>query len=294
MTFLKSLRDILVSSVSSLRLWLFEIVGVALMLAVWFGWLHINDKYWWQLLFSGIVAVVIGLLAIIVSAGALDYTLDLARDKATASAVGAVRRALWHLLSFLLWAVLGLVCWAVVLWITDYKHSFPGWLRSELPAWLRRIISEPAIDSAYNLLMEFLFWVLAPAIMLPLGALCADKGFRGFISFRLWFRMARSLATWFVLIVAALLGIYCTDKLLDWKLSEKASLFAEESWLGIRLIVVYLLKVFAWLLVCSALARARLRAEAAPVTATPAPAASPAGTVKKEESSKPATEPAKA
>ena len=124
------------------------------------------------------------------------------------------------------------------------------------------MISEPAIRNLYICFIGFLRWVLLPGLLLPVALLCADKNFRGFIQLRAWSRMLRNVSYWVVLIIAALIGVYCNVKILGWTLNPKtASLGAEKVWLGFRLIVVYLLAIFSWLWVCAMLARSRLKAD---------------------------------
>ena len=75
--------------------------------------------------------------------------------------------------------------------------------------------------------------------------------------------MLLNLAWWIVVVVAWFLGVYCTTKLLEWKLDPRtASLHGEEIWLAFRMLLAYLLMLFNWLWTCVMLARARTKAEA--------------------------------
>jgi hypothetical protein len=65
------------------------------------------------------------------------------------------------------------------------------------------------------------------------------------------------VAYWVVMIVAALIGAYLTDKILGWTLNpDTATLGGEKTWLAFRLLVAYLLALFSWFWVCAMLGHA--------------------------------------
>ena len=253
----RSLSATFVSALRHPRLWLLQFFGNAAILLIFVLWLHIPDAYWWQLLFQGVIVIVLLVGALLLQGGTLNYYSDICDNKA-AGLKPAFWSALKHLPAFAIWAFIVHFLLHLTGHLDEYQYSFPGYLRSEFPAWLRRHISEPGMDSFYAGFVAFLYWVVVPGLLLPLGLLCANSGFRGFLRLRAWWRAIRNLAYWIVLIVAALIGVYCSTKLMDWKLNPNtATLTGEKVWLAFRLFIAYLLALFSWLWVCSMLARAR-------------------------------------
>lgn len=252
----KSLSATFISVFHHPRLWLLQFFGNAVIIAIFMLWLHIPDAYWWQLFFQAVIALALLIGALLLHGGTLNYYSDITEGK-DAGLKAAFKNALRHLPAF---AISVAILYVVFLFVRklDYQYELPGYLRSEMPAWLRRLISEPAMDNLYEAFAFIIRWVVVPALILPLCLLCARMGFRGFISFRPWWKIIRSLAFWIVLILAVLLGVYCTGKIMDWLLNPKsASLGAEKVWLVFRLFVVYLLVLFSWLWVCCMIVRAR-------------------------------------
>jgi hypothetical protein len=290
-----SLRTTLVDPLLNLRMWLLQVLGNALLIALFAWFLHIGDGYTWQIVLSGVLALLVAGATLVIYGGSMNYALDRSSANAGAGAVAdsenngppaglmpAMRRAAAHLLPLLLWAIVFYLLESRIDHLEDYQYSFPGWLRSEFPAWLRKLISEPAIDRGYMLSVSFLRWTLLPAVLLPLGLLCADQGFRGLFSIRVWWRMVRRLRWWIVLLLTALIGVHLIGTLMGWKLNPlTASLGAEKVWLGLRLLAAFVVAVAAWLVICAALAYNRRRedddtsgtAEEVPVPA-PVPVAS--------------------
>ena len=267
------LRTALIAPLLNLRLWLLQFFGNALLIAVFAWFLHIGDGYTSQIVLSAtlVLLMVAGLL--VLHGGTMNCALDSARMGRAADLKPALKRVAVPLLPLLIWAVVFYLLESWVDKLDDYQYSFPGWLRSEFPAWLRRMISEPGMGRAYSVCVSFVRWTLVPGLLLPLGVLCADLGFRGLVSFRAWARILRRLRYWIVLVIAGLLGVYCTGALMKWTLDpQTASLMQEEIWLGSRLLVGYLLAIAAWLITCTALANAHREGETSGVPAeTPEP-----------------------
>ncbi|HWZ45672.1 MAG TPA: hypothetical protein VNW97_19510 [Candidatus Saccharimonadales bacterium] len=290
-----SLRTTLIDPWLNLRMWLLQFLGNTLLIAAFAWFLHIGDGYTSQIIFSAILVLLLVGATLVIHGGAMNYALDTANasaaagpgtqsDAQPAGLAPAMRRAASHLLPLLLWAFLFYLLERLTNRMEDYQYSFPGWLRSEFPAWLRKLISEPAIDRGYTLGVSFLRWTFIPALLLPLGLLCADRGFRGLISVRLWWRMARRLRWWIVLLLTALLTVYLVAALMDWKLNPlTASLGAEKVWIGMRLLVAYIMAIGAWMIICAALARNRRHADedgSGTVAETPVPAPAPVASAK--------------
>lgn len=254
-----SLRSTFVSALRHPRLWLLQFFGNAAIVVTFGFWLHIPDSAWWQLFFQFVIVLALVVAALLLHAGTLNYYSDiLAEQKASLSA--AFRRALKHLPAFFIWAAIFYLLFTLTDKLEDYQYSVPGYLRSEFPAWLRRLFSENAMDDLYMGFVGLLRWVFIPGALLPLGLLCADLGFKGFARLRHWLRSLLNLSYWIVFVAAALIGIYCFDKILDWKLHPEGPAVTKEGiWLGFRMLIGYLLALFSWLWVCAMVARARFR-----------------------------------
>jgi hypothetical protein len=253
----KSLSTTFLSTLRHPRLWLLQFFGNAAILLGFAGYLNIPDSYWWQLFFQVVILLVLLVAALLLHGGTLNYYSDVCDGK-NARLEPAMKSALKHLPAFAISiVVLGTLLW-LAFKLNHYQYELPGYLRSEMPAWMRRHISEPAMDNLYAGFVFLVFWVVVPGLILPLCLLCARIGFRAFLSPGSWWRAVRSLAFWIVLIVAALIGVYCVEKIAYWLLDPKtATLREEQVWLAFRLVVVYILMLFSWLWVCCMMARAR-------------------------------------
>lgn len=259
MTVWNSLRSTFVSALQHQRLWLLQFFGNIVVALLFVLWLRIPDSYWWQLLFQFVVAVA-GLVGVLVlHGGTLNYYSDLAKE-GKSPLPSAFWRAMKHLPAFVIAVAIFYFVLYFVDKLDDYQYQFPGYLRSEFPAWLRRLVSENAMDNLYLGFVAFLRWTVVPGLLLPLWLLCADIGFRAFGQLRFWGQALRSLSYWIVLILAGLIGVYCTGKLMHWMLDSNGPAVTKEGiWLGFRMLIAYLLALFSWFWVCSMLARARSR-----------------------------------
>lgn len=263
------LKDALVVAVTSWRLWLTHFVGNAIIALAFVWWLRLPDAHWWQLLFGLLLIIAIVVAALVLHAGTLDYCCN--AHEAKDSLLGdSFRRAFHHLPAILIWALVFLFVEWLVSKLDSSSVSLPGYLRSEFPTWMRRMISEPRLDNIFSGLIWLLRWVIVPGLFLPLALFSVEKGFRGLIAFGDWRHAIGSLIYWIVLLVAALIGVTSTQSIMGWTLDPKtATLGGEESSLFFRGLFSYLLGIFAWLLACSMLGR---RAAGTPGEAAAQPA----------------------
>jgi hypothetical protein len=249
------LKDTTVLAVTNWRLWLLQLFGNFVIFLAFIWWLRLPDAHWWQVFFGVVLAALTAAAALVLHGGTLDYFHSAHQDRTT-KLPPSLRRAFQHLPALVLWALIFFFLRWLIGKLDQYEVSLPGYLRSEFPAWLRRMISEPALESIYTSLLWLLRWVVLPGLLLPLALSCAGKGFRGFIAFGDWKRALRSLAFWLTLIVAAVLGVYCVEAIMGWRLDPKtATLAAEKTSLAFRLFFAYLLGIFSWLLAGSMLGR---------------------------------------
>lgn len=259
MTLWNTLRSTCISALHHPGLWVVQFLGN---LAIGFGfalWLQVDDRYWWQELFQLVLAILLLVAALVLHGGTLNYVSGTNEDRAS-GLVPAFKKAFKHLPAFAICVSFVYLALYFVAKLDNYQYEIPGYLRSEFPAWLRRLISEPAMDKLYVAFVAFLRWILVPGLFLPLGLLCARIGFHGFVRLGAWWRTIRTLAYWIVLILASIIAVYCTGKIMDWRLHPQGpAVTREEIWLGFRLLLVYLMALFSWLWACSMLACSQLR-----------------------------------
>jgi hypothetical protein len=254
----RSFKDAVVLAVRNWRLWLLQFLANAAIVLAFAGWLQIKEAHWWQIVFSLLLAALLVVAVLVLHGGTLNYFESAHQDR-SAKLLPAFRSALKHTGALVVWVLVFHFLWHLAHNLEAYSTSIPGYLRSEFPAWLRRMISEPALDNTYSFLLSLLLWVVLPGLFLPFALFAASRGFRGLIAFRDWRHTILNLAYWIAVVVAAVIGVYCIPKIMDWKLDPRtATLSAEKASLTFRLLFAYLLAIFSWLLVCSALGRARL------------------------------------
>jgi hypothetical protein len=256
-TVLKSLSASFVSALRHPTVWLLQFFGNVVIVLLFSVWLNIPPSTGFEVFLNFFLPLLFVVAALLLHAGTLNYYSDIWGGEG-AGWRSAFQKALKHLPAFAITAALSYLLLYLVDKLDNYQYSFPGYLRSEFPAWLRRHITESRMNDLYVGFVGFLDWVVAPGLLLPLGLLCAGNGFRGFLMFGAWWRTVRNRAFWMVLILAAFIGVYATGKIMHWLLNPKtASLGAERVWLAFRMFIAYVLALFSWLWVCSMLARAR-------------------------------------
>jgi hypothetical protein len=271
-TTLKPLSTSFVSALRHPRLWLLQFFGNGVIVLLFGWWLNIPVSNGFEVFLNFFLPLLSLVAALLLHAGTLNYYSDISWGDRGAELRSAFKKALKHLPAFAISAALFCLLLYLVDKLDNYQYLFPGYLRSVFPAWLRRHITESGMDELYAGFVGFLGCVVAPGLLLPLGLLCADKGFRGFLMFRAWWHMVRNWAYWMVLILAAFLGVYATGMIMHWLLNSKtATLGAEQVWLAFRLFIAYLLALFSWLWVCAMLARTRPHSEPAPASQKPRP-----------------------
>jgi len=260
-----SLREVFVPSLANLRLWLLQFFGGILIALAVVGFLRTGETLG-QLILGALLILLAAVAWLTLDGGTFNYYLDQQRSQISVLKPALIR-ALKHILPLVILACVFFLLRMLVDKLDDYHYSVPGYLRSEFPAWLRRHVSEGRVQNLYDLFVFFLRWIMLPALLLPFASLCADRGFRGFIALSTWARMLLNRAFWGVLIVASILGILIPSAMLGWRLDPKTATSTSEAiFLGFRLFLGYLLVLGAWLLVSSMLARARMKAEATPIS----------------------------
>ncbi len=254
---MKPFRETFTLVLRTPRLWGVQFLGNALILALFAGWLRLPEAHWWDLLLNALVIVLVVAGAMVLHGGTLNYFQSAHADR-SALLTPEFKKALRHLLAIAVWAVVFFFLWFQADRLDGYQYSFPGYVRSEFPVWLRRHITETGLTDVYLFVVTALRWVVLPGLLLPWALLAAEQGFRGMVQVREWVKIIRHVSYWVVLALAATVGVVAIGVLLEWKLNpETATLLSEEISLVLRLLACYLIGLFCWLWVCSMLGRLR-------------------------------------
>lgn len=251
--FVAVFRDSVRAVWKSKRLWLLHMLLNPTIAVVAILWLKIPDSSAMWLVLLALVALLVVIGALWLHGGTLAYFLDVHSNAQTSLAEG-FQRGRRHLAAFALWAVIFCVCICAASQIRN-PDAFDSWLRSIMPAFLRRHIGLEVLDWVVNWAIALLLYVLIPALLLPLGAQLAGRGFSAFgASVRAWKRTVGKLSYWVWFAVLALVGV-C---LADWIASshpDLSSLWLEHLSLVVRLAVALALAVTSWLVLASMLGR---------------------------------------
>jgi len=235
------------------RLWLLHFVLNAVIVVASVLWLKIGDASVWQLIFAAIVALLLVVTALWLHGGTLAYFLDVHGGGGTSLSAG-FKSGRRHLLAFAAWTIIFaiIICNASKLGNTD---AFDSWLRSSMPAFLRRMISLNAIDGVVGWSVNFLLYVLIPGLLLPFAVQFANHGF-SFLgsSFKAWKRTVGKFSYWLWFCILALLGIYLPN-LITTKAPIPASLWLDHLSLVVRFGFAFALTITAWLVLTSVLGR---------------------------------------
>jgi hypothetical protein len=254
-----SAKETVGAAVRNWRLWLLQFVANAAIFLTFVAWLRFPDAHWWQLVLQLFLVLLIAVAVLVLHGGTLNY-FESAHEAKTASLWPAFLRALKHVGAIAVLAFLVHFFAHLIGHLDRYQQTLPGYLRSEFPAWLRRMITESALDNTYALLVFVLAWVVLPGLLLPFALFASSRGFRGLVAFGDWRRAIANLLYWIVLVVAAVVGVGSTRQIMAWKLDPKSSTLAgEQTSLAFRLFFTYLLAIFAWLVTCSIVGRSVTR-----------------------------------
>jgi hypothetical protein len=250
-------RDAFAGCFRNGRLWLIQFFANPLLFALFVAWLFLPPSNGFYLVLNFILGLALLAAAFLLHAGTLNYFSDL-QSGAPSPLWPPFRRALQHLLPVAICVGVFWVLWIFVTYLDSFQDTFPAYLRSTFPVFLRRHITLSAVANLFSAAIFFARWILAPGFVLPLLLQAADRGFHGFgrQGITTWRKTVFSLAYWLVLLLAALLGVLAVDKLMALKPNFKDSTFHGEAFsLALRLAASYLLGLFSWLLVCSTVGR---------------------------------------
>src|SRR6185437_10046407 len=192
---MKPLRESLALLLHTPRLWALQLAGNILIFVLYTGWLRLPEAHWWDLLLNMIVILLAAAGALVLHGGTLNY-FSQAHAEPPALLAPNLKRALKHFLAIAIWALIFIFVCSETDKLSDYSYSFPGYLRSELPNWLRKFTTDAAFTGIYNFVAGFLLWIVMPGLLLPGALLSSRHGLRGLTRFGQWRRVLRHVSYW--------------------------------------------------------------------------------------------------
>jgi hypothetical protein len=250
-------RLVLAGSFRSGRLWLLQFLVNPVLAGLFAAWLLIPEARIWQLVSNVLLALVIVAAALVLHAGTLNYFSDQFREQPAAIKT-AFGRALRHIVAIAVCAVVFYVVWMLAGGLAGYHETFPTYVRSTLPAFIREHISVGVLTGLFDVLVFLLQLVAVPGLVLPLTLRAADQGFGGFgrSGWKTWKITIASVQYWAILAVAAFLGVYGSNTLLGWRpISESPTFAGETANLVLRMFLAYGLMLLSWMMACSLIGR---------------------------------------
>ena len=257
MSHLEIARGALTDCFRSPRLWLIQFLANVILFALLVAWLLVPVASNLHVLFNFVFAALLLVATLTLHSGTLNACVDRLRS-AAAPLWPAFRRALRHILPIAICITAFCLLWLLVNALGSLQTAFPPYVRSTLPVSLRRHITLHALDNLFSAALFVARWILAPGFLLPLLLQTSDLGFRGLArqSLSVWRKTIFNFPYWLTLLVAALVGVLATQKLMAATPDFKTSTFhAEALSLAARLVVAYLLGLFSWILTCSVVGR---------------------------------------
>jgi hypothetical protein len=239
------------------RLWLIQFFANIILFALLVAWLLVPVASNLHVAFNFFFAALLLVTTLTLHSGTLNACLDRLRTT-PAPLWPAFRRTLRHILPVAICIAAFCILWLLVNALGSLQTAFPPYVRSSLPMSLRRHVSLHALDNLFSAAIFVARWVLAPGLLLPLLLQTSDLGFRGFgrQGLSAWRKTIFNFSYWLTLLVATLVGVLVTQKLMAATPDFKTSTFrAEAVSLTVRLVVAYLLGLFSWILTCSVVSR---------------------------------------
>ncbi len=250
-------RDAFSGSLQSRRLWLIQFLGNPILFLSFVGWLRIPEGNAWQLILSVLLAAAIVAGVLILHGGTLVYFYDRFQSEG-APLKPAFGRAVRNVAAIAVWACVFWVFWLLAAKLDYFHDQVPTYLRSVLPAFLRRILTLAFVTRLFDAALFFIRWIVVPGLLLPFAASAARLGFRGFgrQGFATWRLVVKSSQYWGIVAIAAVFGVWMSGAIVGWTPRSLNPTFTGETIsLVLRLFLAYLLGLFAWLLTCSMIGR---------------------------------------
>ena len=200
-------RDAGSSLLHSKRVWLIQLVGNALLFALFAGWLLLPVATELHVLLNALAIVALAAAGLILHAGTLNFYSEqsLSERPLVRSAFG---RAVKNI--FAIAACVGLVfaLWALLDLSKSRQLALPFYLRSLLPDFIRVHLAVWWFQIAVEGIVFAIRWIVIPGLILPLVVEAANSGFRAFgkLGFAALRNSVKRAGYWIVLLLAAVAG----------------------------------------------------------------------------------------
>ena len=249
--------DTLKDCLRSWQLWLIQFFANLLLFGLFAGWLLLPVANAGYLILNILLAALFLVLVLVLQGGTLNYFYSQSHNE-VATLAGVFACALRNFLALAVCVGGAYLLWIVVGKADAYQETLPAYLRSMTPMSLRKHASLAVFQGFFATCLFALECIVVPGLVLPFLASVSRLGFHGFgrQGFTAWKTTVRSPSYWGILLFSALLVVLATKKIMGWTPDFRTSTFTSETVsLVFRSTVSYLLGLFAWLLVCSAVGR---------------------------------------
>lgn len=219
------------------NLFLLALCGNAVLLWLGYYWLGLGEARISTLVWSLLVAIVSCGLALELHGATFAYF----QQRKDVQVRAALRTAWRHLPAVLAVALLaGAIYYGLVAW-NGYSSTPAFRIASYLTLKLRKPIKPSAVLQVFHVALWLVWWVVAPAILLPAISSIAGGGWRGFARLK-----PRGGRHWILLPVLLLLALWAPWKLIGWT-PRPTSFALQMASFVMRFGLAYLLFVAAWL-----------------------------------------------
>ena len=239
------------------RLWLIQFIGNPLLYLLFYGWILIPVASTMYVILNFLVAITLIVTCVALHGGTLNYFSEKASNESV-QIKQAFFRALRNILPILICLAAIYLLWMLADKFDDLQETYPTYLRSTLSASSRMHISIANLANIFAAVAFAVRWILIPGLILPFGAAASNFGFRGFggNGLRAWKNAISSFSYWLVLTIAAIVGVFAAQKILDLTPDFAKSTYRFE-WASLitRLLISYSLAMIAWMTTCSLVGR---------------------------------------
>lgn len=239
------------------RLWLIQFIGNPLLFLLFAGWLLIPVANTLYIILNALVAILLIAATATLHGGTLNYFSE--NDTSLyAPLKKTFLRALRNVVPILICAAVLFLLWMLMDKFDGLQETFPTYLRSTLSASTRKHISVSTLTNIFGAAAFALRWILMPGLILPFAAAGSNSGFHGLAvgGFRRMKNAIGSFSYWLILTLAAIVGVYATETILDLTPNFATSTYHHELFsLVIRLVISYTLALIAWMVICSVVGR---------------------------------------
>jgi hypothetical protein len=253
MTFLLIAREVFIRSFRNWRVWLIQFVANLALFGLFAAWLLIPVARSWQLAVNILVPLIFAAGVLVLNGGTM-LSFGEEDETATPALHFLFLRALRNVLPLLIVALALYYGWHLTDKAASYQETFPPYLRSVLPALLRRHITLASLESIFTGVIFVARWILVPGVLLPLFMHSARRGFSvfGWTTISSWVKSLASISYWALLAIAAIVGVLGPVWLMNAKPDFKTSTYSwEMTSVIVRFSIAYLLGIAAWMETCS-------------------------------------------